>query len=234
MSFQIIQEGQGSKRDVVLCYLIGDKGPVIAREVGPEACVVAQAASSYAQYGEVIPWQEAIQQAGGGTDFEVARIWLIGFSAGCQAVRLQLNNGCPASVVIACDGIHGDKPQPADWQVAPWRKLANRARAGEVVFSVSCSKTPTTTFLSTEDMAKYTFGWNGCYGSYSSPCVDQSGLLRIYGATNGGGDPKQEHLDQIRNVLPLMIRDAKSSSTIGMGMVAVVIASLVAIWWGLT
>lgn len=233
MSFRVIQQGNGGKRDVVLMYLVGDRAQELASRVGPDACVVAEAVSNYSS--EVTPWRKALESVGAGSDFEVGRIWLIGFSAGCQGVRAQLNDGCPADVVLACDGIHGSRPTPTEAQTASWLRLASYARAGRAVFSVSCSKTPATTFLTTEDMAKVTFGWNGCYGSYSSPCVDRDGDFRIYGATNGGGSPADEHMDQLRKLLPRMIYDAKSGVSMGWGLVvAAAILLGLAVWYELS
>jgi hypothetical protein len=232
MSFRVIQQGNGGKRDVVLMYLVGDRAQELASRVGPDACVVAEVVSNYSS--EVTPWRKALEAVGAGSDFEVGRIWLIGFSAGCQGVRAQLNEGCPADVVLACDGIHGSRPTPTEAQTASWLRLASYARSGRAVFSVSCSKTPATTFLTTEDMAKVTFGWNGCYGSYSSPCVDRDGDFRIYGATNGGGSPADEHMDQLRKLLPRMIDDAKSGVSLGWGIVVTAAVLLgLAVWYEL-
>lgn len=235
MSFSVIQPGQGETRDVVLCYHVGSFGKNIAEQLGPSFCVVAETSSAYNQLGGggVTPWKEALAAVGAGEAFRTGRIWLIGFSAGCQGVRSQLNAGCPASVVLACDGIHGNKPVPSEAQSAAWKGLASSARMGQAIFSVSCSKTAAYKFLSTEETARVLFGWTPCFGSYSSPCVDKTGSFRIYGATNSGGNPADEHMDQLRKLLPIMIQDAMSSGT-EWGWWALGAAAVAAIAWALT
>lgn len=236
MSIKIIQQGSGATRDVALMYLVGPKAKDLAAVLGPEVCVLSETASSYKTSGPggVTLWEEAIALAQGAGAFEVGRIWLIGFSAGCQGVRTQLLAGCPASYILACDGIHMPLGQPEAYQVDPWRSAASKAKMGLVTFSVSMSATAATEFRPTRASAEYLFDWNGCMGSYISPCVEKSGSFRLYGATHGGGvNPADEHMDQLRVLLPKMIEDAKSggSGLVELAMVGAGLAAGVAIGW---
>lgn len=242
MSLKLLQAGSGASRDFALLYLVGDVGPKLAQALGPDVCVVAETAGTYnaAGPGGVTPWQEAISwakaQAG---DFDVRGIWLIGFSAGCQGVRTQLSiaPACPARHIIACDGIHLPLGNPTSIQRDTWIAAANGAKDGRWTFSVSVSATAAHNFRSTRQSAKDLFGWGECMGSYADPCVEQDGAFRIYGATNSGGNPADEHMDQLRKLLPRMIADARSGgwSVGGAGgsllPVAIIGLALAALGW---
>lgn len=240
MSLKLLQAGSGSSRDFALLYLVGDVGSKLAQALGPNACVVAETAGTYnaAGPGGVTPWDEALAWARAQTGhFAVADLWLAGFSAGCQGVRTQLNLGCKANHILACDGIHLPLGNPSAAQKDAWLASMAAAKRGELTFSVSVSATAAHNFRSTRQSAKDLFGWGECMGSYADPCVEQDGAFRIYGATNSGGNPADEHMDQLRKLLPRMIADARSgvSATVAssVGWVALSLMSLGALWWAL-
>jgi len=217
MSLKIVQLGRGSTRDVALMYLVGAKAKDLAAELGPDVCVVAETASKYNVLGAggVTPWNDAIAEAQAQDPFDVGRIWLIGFSAGTQGVRTQLNIGCPAQYILACDGIHMPLGNPTAEQKDSWLRASQQARSGGLVFSVSCSKTAAYDFKTTRQSIIDLFAVDPCFGSPSSPCVEQDGLFRVYGATTPtiAQDPKGEHMAQLHEVLPVMIRDARSGAS---------------------
>jgi len=236
MSLKLLQAGSGATRDVALLYLVGDVGPRLAQALGPDVCVVAETAGTYnaAGPGGVTPWEEAVDWAQGQAGaFAVGSIWLIGFSAGCQGVRTQINLGCRAKHIIACDGIHLPLGTPSAAQKDGWLNAAQGAKEGMLTFSVSVSATVAHNFRSTRQSAKDLFGWNECMGSYASPCVEQKGEFRIYGATNSGGNPADEHMDQLRKLLPRMIADARSAAGAGGSLLplAVIGLALAALGW---
>lgn len=215
MAVQFFQPGSGATRDLALLFLVGDMAPKLAAAIGQDACVITQKADTFA-IPDIMSWSDALayaqEQTGG---FSVGHVLLAGFSAGCQGVRAMLNDGAPARVILAADGIHLSKPTPAPYQVDAWRAVASSAEAGKVTFSVSMSKTPAGA-MTTRESAAYLFNWNGCMGSYERPCVEQRGSFRIYGAThNCQADPATEHMDQLRVLLPRMIADAKSGASVG-------------------
>lgn len=219
-------------------YLVGDYASKLAAELGPEVCVVAETASKYNTYGDggVTPWQDAIAVAQAQDPFEVGDLWLIGFSAGTQGVRTQLNAGCRPRYILACDGIHLPMGTPTAEQADSWKRAAASARDGSIVFSVSCSKTPAYDFKSTRQSAEELFGEKPCFGAPEYPCVVRDGEFRLYGATTLtlATDPKGEHMAQLRQVLPVMIRDAKSASVGGDWLwyaVGVVAGFIVGFFW---
>lgn len=212
---EVLQEGSGERRDIVLLYLAGTgaMGPELAKLV-PGACVVADKAAFFETpepFGPqgVTRWDEALDTLQSNLGFQVDHLWLVGFSAGCWAVRAQLDAGAPASYVLAADGIHLPLGAPAPNEDLPWLATAGAARARELVFFVSVSGTPASKSRDTRTSARDLFGWSGCMGSYADPCIEQDGYLRIYGATYGGGNAG-EHKDQINLLLPRMIDDAKA------------------------
>lgn len=236
MSLKLLQAGSGASRDFALLYLVGDVGPKLAQALGPDVCVVAETAGTYnaAGPGGVTPWDEALAWAQGQTGaFQVADLWLAGFSAGCQGVRTQLNLGCKANHILACDGIHLPLGNPSAAQKDAWLASMAAAKRGELTFSVSVSATAAHNFRSTRQSAKDLFGWGECMGSYADPCVEQDGAFRIYGATNSGGNPADEHMDQLRKLLPRMIADARSGGGAGGSLlpVAIIGLALAALGW---
>lgn len=212
----IVQEGSGDVRDVALLYLAGTgaMAPELAARLPAGTCVAADKAVSFESpdpFGPqgVLPWQQALDLLQGQLGFQVGHLWLIGFSAGCWALRAQLDAGVPASYVLAADGIHLPLGTPAPNENLPWLAAAGMARAKELVLFVSVSGTPASKSRDTRTSARDLFGWSGCMGSYADPCIEQDGYLRIYGATYGGGNAG-EHKDQINLLLPRMIDDAKA------------------------
>lgn len=205
MSIQLLQEGRGSVRPVALLYLVGNQARAIAEALGPDVCVVSETVGNWNE--ETTPVAEALAKVGA-TGFAVGPLWLIGFSAGCQGVRAQINRGVKAQHVVACDGIHLPLGAAQPFQLV-WKDVAARARLGYLTFSVSYSNTAATNFKTTKASAMELFGASGCFGSYADPCVEREGSLRIYGATNGGGAPADEHMDQLRKLMLRMVHDAK-------------------------
>ena len=212
MPLKLVQAGQGDTRDIALLYKTGSEAPKLAQALGPNVCVVAETDGSFGD-GLTTEWEGSLafaqEQAG---PFSVGRLWLIGFSAGCQGVRWLLATGAPAHYVIAADGIHLPLGTPTELQTRPWLDMASRARAGNGVFFVSVSKTGADNFSTTRASAEFLFGTKECLGSYASPCVRRSGNFAIYGATGLPDlDPATEHMNQLRVLLPRMIADAKDA-----------------------
>lgn len=68
-----------------------------------------------------------------------ARVALAGYSAGCQGVRAALLGPVPDPVAVATiDGTHGALPALPPVQLAAWRRLAARARAGDALWLATC------------------------------------------------------------------------------------------------
>lgn len=212
---EVLQEGYGAERDIALLYLAGTgaMGPELARRLPAGSCVVAdkaiffETADPFGPQG-VTRWDAMLATLQEQLGFTGRHLWLIGFSAGCWAVRAQLDAGAPASYILAADGIHLPLGTPAPNEDQPWLAAAAAARARALVLSVSVSGTPASKSRDTRTSARDLFGWNGCMGTYADPCIERDGFLSLYGATYGGGNAG-EHKDQINLLLPRMIDDAQ-------------------------
>ena len=213
VSISVVQPGSGSVRDIVLCWH-GNFAPLAAVLPTSTAVVSQQLGSmgAYAEDSQVASVEE--MQAAVGQDFTVGRLWLVGFSAGCQGVRTQLYRGVKPDVVLAADGIHLPKtPNPE--KERPWLELYRRARSGGCRFSVSVSQVEAYEFLSTRASAAKLFGVSSSppAGPPDAPVVLREGGFAFYAATGSGGE---DHMAQLREVLPVMGRDATS----GVGLVS--------------
>lgn len=205
---QIRQLGHGAVRDVVLCYHVGDTSR-LARVLGTEPAIASQVAGDYEKVGGdgVEPWQDTVSrlQAGGG-GFQVGRIWMCGWSAGCRGVRTQMREaGARPDVVLCADGIHvGTTPE--DYQVAPWRKLRQEAMAGGPFFASSSSNIPTYGFQSTRAAAKAIWGLGPPGpGTPGDPYVERQGNF-LWLSTDG--TDAAEHVAHLEVVLPMMAEAA--------------------------
>lgn len=219
---EILQDGSGPSRDIALLYLAGSgsTGPQLAEHFPEGTCVVADKAANFFASDPFGPegvtrWDAMVASLQESLGFTKANLWLVGFSAGCWAVRAQLAASAPANYVLAVDGIHLSKGDPPPAEQTPWLEAAALARARDMVFSVSVSATPANKLQNTRDSAKHLFGWNGCLGSYDDPCVEREGFFSIYGATYGGANPTNEHKDQLIVLLPRMIDEAQHLTALG-------------------
>jgi hypothetical protein len=133
---RLVQAGSGPRRLLVVAYFCANRAALLA-SLPSSACVVIDVDNPAGRFArpigaggvdsleDVIAW--ARKQAG----FEdVLFVILIGWSAGCQALREQLRAGARPDVVLALDGISGSVPPTHD-QLEPWRALVARARADE-------------------------------------------------------------------------------------------------------
>lgn len=181
---------------------------------------------SYSDDGQVASVEE--MKAAVGDSFTVGRLWLVGFSAGCQGVRTQLYRGVAPDVVLAADGIHLPKNETPEKE-RPWRDLVARARAGRCQFSVSVSQVAAVNFLDTRTSASKLFGTSPSppAGPPSAPAVSRQGGFSFYAATGSDGEA---HMAQLREVLPIMGRDAASGGSVSLRMVLVTAVAALAGW----
>lgn len=206
MTLQVIQRGTGTRRDLVIGYHCA---PLAG--LSPTACCVADLDGHYTRIG-----------AGGVTSiggtkafvylkvgpFEVASVTLVGFSAGCQAVRAQLIAGETPEAAILLDGTSGE-PQPEEWQIAPYRELADRARLGEclAVFTYT-QQTYTETLPADERIA-----WTGHVVNLATgvplspgPDVHTDGRLHVLSYPSKKIDA-EAHTAQVTEALPRILRE---------------------------
>lgn len=228
MTCQLVQPGSGATRDVALLFLTGAQAPQLAATLGADVCVLAEGqGGADSRLDDALAF--AREQAG---DFAPGKVWLIGFSAGCQGVRGVLANGASPDVVLAADGIHLPLGTPSAAQVDPWRTMVARARSGQAVFFVSVSQTAATTFRSTREAATLLFDTPECLGSYDHPCIQRRGNFAVYGATGLPTlDVATEHMNQLRVLLPRMIADAKVAAAGGRRRWLLAVVGAVLGWW---
>jgi hypothetical protein len=135
VSPRLIHFGSGVARDVVVFYALSDLDH--ARSLlWPEACALADWTGPYAivspddiePLGHVIA--RARREAG---PFRVRTVVLIGYGAGCRAIREQIRDGARPDVIVALDGVAGPPgPIPPDeYHLGPWRVVADRARRSD-------------------------------------------------------------------------------------------------------
>lgn len=133
MTLAILQKGTGPRRPLLICYFVGPPGAGIFAALGPGACILYDLDDQGGRFaktpgsGGVDGLDAALAVATKGDVFAPSAAILLGWSAGCQAVREQLRvSGDRVDAAVALDGISGAVP-PADAQLAPWVAFAKRA-----------------------------------------------------------------------------------------------------------
>ena len=139
----------------------------------------------------------------------VNRLYITGFSGGCQSVREVLlsdeGRGMVCGVAVF-DGTHGSIP-PAAWQVDVWRDCIDRARAGEVRFIATCTSMGYTErlplgerFASTRTILEVALGESLEVGR---PVVAGPGGMHMHIERFPSKDiDKEAHIRQQREVMP--------------------------------
>jgi hypothetical protein len=127
---RLVQAGTGSRRALVLLFLVGEEIDDALREaLGPGPCIVADAEAAGSEPYAALLAQ--IASMAGVSAFEA--VVLGGYSAGVARVRQLLRDGAVPLGVLAIDGTHANKP-PLPWQIELWRNLAARAQTGAALF----------------------------------------------------------------------------------------------------
>jgi hypothetical protein len=136
-----------------------------------------------------------------------------GFSAGCHGVRNLLPSLDPA-VVVTADGTHASMPgRPQTMPLEPWRRLAERAKRGEVLWVSSHTwityveqlKPPNGPYYSTVSTMRQATGWELPEPDGREPAVHEENDLVVESYRSGVADPA-DHARQEREVLPHLLR----------------------------
>ena len=118
--------------DLVILYLVGSHLDERVRSCLPRATIVVFDDAKGLSPSEVAK----------SLGMNVRSLVVIGFSAGCQAVRSAIVGAeFPPHErlgIVAVDGTHASLPAEK-WQVAVWRKLGEEARRGEKLCVATCS-----------------------------------------------------------------------------------------------
>ena len=132
---RIVQAGSGSRRLLFISFFTANTAALLA-SVPRSACVMVDLDDAGGRFARppgkvgVETIGTAVARAMHEADFDgIDGVILIGWSAGCQAVRELIRAGINVDAVIALDGCSGSVPPTVD-QLAPWIAVADRARAG--------------------------------------------------------------------------------------------------------
>lgn len=124
----IQQKGFGDVRPLVVWYWCGNQE--LLDTLSDNVCVITSGAEHKFHYTnpENPTLTQIKKQYGEQLGCEFSTVMLVGFSAGCQAVRQQLIEGERPNGIIVCDGVHSSKP-PQNWQLTPWRTYLQQCGA---------------------------------------------------------------------------------------------------------
>jgi hypothetical protein len=157
---------------------------------------------------------ETPKSVAGALGINVRSLVILGYSAGCQAVRSALRTGTlPSSQrlgVVCIDGTHASIP-PETWQIEVWSKLGEEARKGEKLFVATCTDNsytarltkPNTPYMPT--LAVLRAAVEPALFPASPPHEIHAGDLHIYAYASKEID-KAAHIAQQREVMPEMLR----------------------------
>lgn len=203
---QVAQRGQGTKRAVVLGFLVD---PItLAKAVGPSVCVVADGAKGT----ETLPGLLEVAHRGAGFD-AVSQLVLVGYSAGCQRVRALCIAGANPAGVLLVDGTHASWP-PEDWQIAWLKKLAGDARKGNALCVATHTMQtyteslvpPLQPYASTVRVLRMATGFTlDKQGTIDAPVVSNAGSLWVYSYQSARIDG-EAHRKQGQAVLPALAK----------------------------
>jgi len=219
------QRGSGAVRPLVVLYHAGGT-PAVAKAAGPRAAIAWYAAQwkpgtgTGTAYTTFHPESPKLLDMLGGTAEEVGAeafwpIVLVGFSAGCQALRTQLTAGQEPTAYVAIDGIHSGTVA-SEAQLAPWRGWMRKCGASipsaqpdaiprlpeQPLCIATCSQIQPSGYASVRLTLERITGWNLVPGGPDAPALYQSGGLTI--ASYPGGAPK-DHIAQASAALPRWI-----------------------------
>jgi hypothetical protein len=137
---------------------------------------------------------------------------MLGWSAGCQAVREQLRAGARPDAALALDGTSGSVP-PTVAQLSPWIDAAGRARREEMTLVLTHTLQTYTELLPPSD--RYLATINGCrritgwelndVGPLEDPAITSDGQLVVASYKSARID-RQAHIDQQVHAMPDMLR----------------------------
>lgn len=217
----LAQKGTGARRPLVYAFFVA--GPATASllaALGPEACVVTDCdnpggrfcrppgAGGVDKIGTVATWARMKC----GEPFEPSSLILIGWSAGCEAVRELLRAGAQPDAVIALDGVSGSHPTPTEAQIAPWRELGVKASEELCLFMLThtamgyVERLPAgQDYESTTHMAAIVTGTAGETPPSSGPIAPVAGSLYVLAYPSKDIDGGA-HIRQVREVLPDVAR----------------------------
>jgi hypothetical protein len=204
MSYRLIQAGSGECRPLVILYLVGAQvDDDVRAALGPTPAIAAFDDSR----GEAL--YATVSRVRRDVEAQIGDVVLVGFSAGCQAVRRELIAGGDPAAVVTIDGTHATLP-PESWQIEVWQKLARRARHGERLFVATCTQNTYVEQLpKTQRYAAVVTVLRAATGFALEPAAvpagEHEGSLHVYSFASATTD-HHAHVAQQRVVMPEMLR----------------------------
>ena len=213
---QEIRAGSGDRRVVVLGYFVL---PTQALFEGCPAswCIATDVYNKDGRFARA-PGRGGVDTTGTSIadiqlrvgSFEVAALVLVGYSAGCQAVRELLRAGAEPEAVLALDGTSGSLP-PTVAQLFPWQDAAERARQGKQILVLTHTQQTYTehrgqdSFLSTLEGVRLITGWEPGKPLGDVPLMRRDGDLVVASYASAQIDP-EAHRRQQTVALPDLLR----------------------------
>jgi len=204
MAYRLVQAGSGEQRPLVILYLVGAQvDDAVRASLGPTPAIAAFDDAR----GEGL--DTTVTRVARAVDAEIGDVVLVGFSAGCQAVRRELVAGGDPAAVVTIDGTHANLP-PEGWQIEIWQKLARRARHGERLFVATCTQNTYVEHLPKDQryaavvtVLRAATGF-ACQPA-ATPVGEHEGSLHVYSFESATTD-HHAHVAQQRVVMPEMLR----------------------------
>ncbi len=206
MTMKLIAPGRGDRRDCVIVYHLNPSAGEIQgriRASAPDAIIVNDTSTVAGYYLAPMRLDATIEfarkQSGA---LGLGRTALVGFSAGCQALRAHLIAGAEPDALIPVDGTHCSKPPNERTQIWPWKTYAEKARDGRCVMVASHTNILPPNFTGTRTTLEHITGWP------LPPNVEgrrQEGKLVVHSYT---GTDAAAHISQARNALSRMVAEA--------------------------
>jgi hypothetical protein len=186
-TFRLVQPAAAPDSPIALCYLIGP-GADAALRAGLPGCEIRATAEA--------PLAPAAPPAG-------RDVVLVGWSGGCQPIRAHLIAGVEPLAVVALDGTAGSWPYLADYQIEPWRRIADDARARRRCAVLTCTdQTYTETLPAGQAFAATIHVLEHATGLDLTPGVEiEDGDLHVWPYPSATID-KDAHIRQVTQVLP--------------------------------
>jgi hypothetical protein len=135
---KVHQSPTGPFKGLAFAWLVGPEQDPKLRDALPGWAIVATVEAPLSVTLADLADGRALASVPAGTP-----IGLIGFSAGCQAVRAALKSnlaGRDLAFVHVADGTHApDPPESEPWKVQIWADLAARAKTGDLTFTATTS-----------------------------------------------------------------------------------------------
>lgn len=213
VTLRLIQHGAGPARVVVCGW---HTAPEYLHDVPPDAVLAVDVSGAYTSptpLSTVLDW---LHRSIPGEPWVPRALVLLGWSAGCQAIRAHLKAGARPQVVVALDGTSGSVPADDAAHVAPWRELAERARAGGCLALLSHTGMtyterlpPAQRYAATVTILRAATGWAlDDDGPIEAPVERVEGDLHVLSCRSaaGGAPDAAAHVAQVTTLLPRLLR----------------------------